>query len=439
MNIPIGIFRIFTGTLVALLISGCVAIPAGTKRLESINNVREQVLNPKITNMIVEPVLNANGRELCVTVKADTDSDVMSVTNMAQTTERRKLVVGLCPGYESIPGHDPIASYFLANVFTLGLATFVPWVWEGFRDWTPDNTNSHAAFSLFGYAKTGKNEGTVYKDYYGATQRRQYSGVPISGVTIKCAIPQLNFESTQPTDTKGVAGFFLKKGTNVTPKIVDVCLVATGKDAQGAMVPETKTNVSIDFTYYQRWIDQEEKAAKALEENKRQVEENARQAKVKRDEALAAVMIKADQIKGNTLVFKGFYIGMPMEDANILCEKHNISQAITLRDGKLIELCLNSDQIKQLFGLKEIDASDFVNRFAREYETPSPKYISGDVQSGGFGDMGAVASDNKWKITDGKTYEVIFMHRTGVATFMGITGPINAFTLTLRRPQGSFN
>jgi len=154
-------------------------------------------------------------------------------------------------------------------------------------------------------------------------------------------------------------------------------------------------------------------------------------------ETLAGLVKKAAQFKGSTLVFKGFYVGMPKEDAYSICDiyKLNKKAVVCSPDGKLIELGLNSDQIMQLFSMHEINPSDFVNRFAREYQTPSPEFIPGNSEI----NAGEIGSRNQWKITDGKSYEVIFEYSPGGTAFMGMMPTGKSFTLTLRRLSGVFD
>ncbi len=112
---------------------------------------------------------------------------------------------------------------------------------------------------------------------------------------------------------------------------------------------------------------------------------------------------------------------------------------ITSHDGKLIELELDTDQVKSLFSLKDINPSHFVDRFAKKYDTPRPKYMPGGVDSTGFAGASAVADSDQWMITDGKTYELVFTRREGSTYIMGFTESFKRFKLTLRRPQGKFD
>lgn len=157
----------------------------------------------------------------------------------------------------------------------------------------------------------------------------------------------------------------------------------------------------------------------------------------KQTENLAALVKKAAQFKGSTLVFKGFYLGMPKEDAYAICDIYKFTRkaAVCSPDGKLIELSLNSEQIMQLFSMKEINPSDFVNRFAREYKTPSPEFLPGDAEV----NAGEIGSKNRWKIADGKSYEVIFDYSPGGTALMGMMETSKNFTLTLRRSSGVFD
>ena len=156
----------------------------------------------------------------------------------------------------------------------------------------------------------------------------------------------------------------------------------------------------------------------------------------KQAETLAALSKKAEQFKGSTLVFKGFYLGMPKKDAVAICDIQKLTKAAVYSpEGKLIELHLNSEQIKQLFGLTEINPGEFVNRFAREYKTPPPEYLPGDMEV----DAGGIGRKEQWKITDGKSYEIWFASAPAPTTFMSVSEPSRLFTLTLKRVPGSFN
>ncbi len=188
--------------------------------------------------------------------------------------------------------------------------------------------------------------------------------------------------------------------------------------------------------------------------------------------SLDSLTAKAKTIT-QTISFRGFYLGMPMDETAALmnhrmgcpsetnwyelhgtnivpvtAEKATVDEEARIRtgkpcaagtsDGTLLELELDTDQVKALFGLKEIAPSDFVERFASEYKTPAPKYTPKGVDSTGFGGAGAVANSEQWTITDGKTYELVFTSREGVTHVMGITESFKRFKLTLRKPQGTF-
>lgn len=157
----------------------------------------------------------------------------------------------------------------------------------------------------------------------------------------------------------------------------------------------------------------------------------------KQAETLAELVNKATQFKGSTLVFKGFYPGMPKEDAYKICDIYKFpKKGVTCSpDGKLIELRLNSDQIMQLFSMNEIKPSDFVNRFAQEYKTPAPEFLPGESEV----IAGKIGSKNRWKITDGKSYELIFESSPGESAFLGFGETGKNFTLTLRRSGGVFD
>jgi len=157
----------------------------------------------------------------------------------------------------------------------------------------------------------------------------------------------------------------------------------------------------------------------------------------KQAENLAKLVNKAAQFKGSTLVFKGFYPGMPKEDAYKICDIYKFPKkgATCSPDGKLTELRLNSDQIKQLFGMNEINPPDFVSRFAQEYKTPAPDFLPGESEV----IAGEIGSKNRWKITDGKSYELIFESSPGESAFLGFGETGKNFTLTLKHSSGSFD
>ena len=157
----------------------------------------------------------------------------------------------------------------------------------------------------------------------------------------------------------------------------------------------------------------------------------------KQADTLSVLVNKAAQFKGTTLVFKGFYIGMPKEDAHTICDIYKLAKkaAVYSPDGKLIELRLNSDQIRQLFSLNEINPSDFVNRFAQEYKTPPPVFLPGDSEV----IAGEIVSKDQWKITDSKSYELIFQYFPTETNFMGMMRTRKDFTLILKHSSGSFD
>jgi hypothetical protein len=175
-----------------------------------------------------------------------------------------------------------------------------------------------------------------------------------------------------------------------------------------------------------------------------------------------------------TLSFRGFYLGMPMDEATAMLNHHhgepttnfwfglvetNIHPmklekkwsndllpqlktepacAAGTADGKLTELTLDSGMLKKVFCLKDVNPSEFVARFAKEYNTSQPKYTPGKSGGAFIGSTGKVSSSDHWIITDEKTYEIMFTHRTGVESYMGLTGKVNEFSMTLQRPQGKF-
>jgi hypothetical protein len=157
----------------------------------------------------------------------------------------------------------------------------------------------------------------------------------------------------------------------------------------------------------------------------------------KEAETLAALVDKAAQFKVSTLVFKGFYAGMPEEDARKICAIYKLpgKAAAFSPDGKLTGLHLNSGQIKQLFSLNEINPPEFVGRFAQEYKTPAPEYLPGEEEV--F--AGKIGRKNRWKITDGKSYELTFESSPGDSAFLGLGETAGIFTLTLKRASGSFD
>jgi len=157
----------------------------------------------------------------------------------------------------------------------------------------------------------------------------------------------------------------------------------------------------------------------------------------KQAETLAELVNKAAQFKGSTLVFKGFYPGMPKEDVYKICDMYKFpKKGVTCSpDGKLTELRLNSDQIKQLFSMSEINPLDFVSRFAQEYKTPAPEYLPGKDEV----IAGQIGRRDRWKITDGKSYELIFESSPGESAFLGFGEMGNVFTLTLKCSSGSFD
>lgn len=154
-------------------------------------------------------------------------------------------------------------------------------------------------------------------------------------------------------------------------------------------------------------------------------------------ETLAELVNKAAQFKGATLVFKGFYPGMPKEDAYKICDIYKFPKkcATCSPDGKLTELRLNSGQVKQLFSMNEINPPDFVNRFAQEYKTPAPEFLPGESEV----IAGKIGNKNRWKITDGKSYELMFESAPEGSAFLGLVETGKIFTLTLKHSSGTFD
>jgi hypothetical protein len=282
-------------------------------------------------------------------------------------------------------------------------------------------------------------------------------------------VQDLAYENTQRSDAKGTVKFTLPKGTgtNIPAKdMMGVRLLASGPSDQGA-VPATTQNYTANFESYRHLLEQEAKPLKEL------------QAPIEAAKALCAkypldaLTAKAKAVT-TTLSFRGFYLGMPMDEATAMLNHHhgepttnfwfglvetNIHPmklekkwsndllpqlktepacAAGTADGKLTELTLDSGMLKKVFCLKDVNPSEFVARFAKEYNTSQPKYTPGKSGGAFIGSTGKVSSSDHWIITDEKTYEIMFTHRTGVESYMGLTGKVNEFSMTLQRPQGKF-
>ena len=152
---------------------------------------------------------------------------------------------------------------------------------------------------------------------------------------------------------------------------------------------------------------------------------------------LASLLDKASAFKQATLVFKGFYIGMPRADAESLCGIYKLpGKAVSHSpENKLIELRLNAAQMAHLFEMEEINPAAFISRFASEYHTPAPEYIPGPEEVV----AGEIVRKDEWKITDNKTYELSLKYAPPETSFLSPAGPRRNFTFVLRRPPGTFN
>lgn len=152
---------------------------------------------------------------------------------------------------------------------------------------------------------------------------------------------------------------------------------------------------------------------------------------------LAALLDKASACKQETLVFKGFYVGMPRADAESLCGIYKLpSKSVSHSpEGKLTELRLNAAQTAHLFEMDDINPAAFISRFASEYRTPAPQYIPGPEEVV----AGEIVRKDEWKITDNRTYELSLKYAPPETSFLGQAGPRRNFTFVLRRPPGTFN
>jgi hypothetical protein len=146
---------------------------------------------------------------------------------------------------------------------------------------------------------------------------------------------------------------------------------------------------------------------------------------------------KADKFKGSTLVFKGFYLGMPINDAAILMnnymefpdtnmwylygsiESKNVPVIVNQKgdirvkadeSGNVTEFHFHRALVNKMFGVAGTPVKTFLQQFINAYDIPSLEYETQEITALGS----VIGSQGFWRYSSEQGYVLKFFDKENV-------------------------
>ena len=203
------------------------------------------------------------------------------------------------------------------------------------------------------------------------------------------------------------------------------------------------------------------------EEERQRIEAKIKVLQQRQMNEIENIFARSEQNRSSTLVMKGFYLGMPIEDATDLFNHHlgcsingwfehdsnNIYQCVLKSESneitqsdpvatfddknKLAKIVLRDDQINRLFNASEIHLERFMMKFAELFNTPAPQRVKTEVVDRSRPEFNAYGSATlrTIEITDEKTYVVRLVEDEHGGYFLGVRGGGKSYKLIVERPK----
>ncbi len=255
-------FVLAAATAAALLLCGCIAIPAGEEVVSTEEVSRETITDTKPLASRLEASVEDAYRRPILRVKATGDWREISFERVMEerVLRQKKVVLGLYPGVGSnwLVGAPYSESYVsdalfatiiisIGNVIFWGTPTVVPWFTEFGAQWQPDilavDAEWAGGFSLFGWAKTGKvvSKETTFDEQ--AKEREFSQG--IAGLRIAVSERITGFSLSGTTDATGTAAFDVAAFPFICTKSKTFDISAAGADVPIATITQVLPSSSL--------------------------------------------------------------------------------------------------------------------------------------------------------------------------------------------------
>lgn len=213
--------------ILVLLATGCVSLHKGYVVTGARSSAcKEQVVN-EIAQVYLTPAV-ADG-QLRVLAQAMTESSMREITTSITQRREKRLTIGLFPGIMSTIDEDPSYSpggnlaitLFLPlgvvfmNALTLGLPTLDSLFYTPFcADYRYNRelkngalVTPHGALGLMGVCKYSRDTPVLNKEAIRVIQQGIVQCIPLSGVKVKCDIPEVSFSDVGESDANGTVEF----------------------------------------------------------------------------------------------------------------------------------------------------------------------------------------------------------------------------------------
>jgi len=224
--------KIFPGTFFLLVVaglctSGCIAIPVGSKTLESDETNREYKTEEQLVaaSLVAGVEHDNDGASIAAIACGDYTITTYDLVTAEEDLRKKLVVLGLFPGIgsawwagQSMEGSyaydifvQPVASIFL-NI-GLVLPTIVPWFREFSARWEPSDEDDYRglkrpAASLFGWAKSGYDKKGVQSTSR-ENERSWDTTEPLENLDVTLTDRSRDFSTSARTDADGEARFDL--------------------------------------------------------------------------------------------------------------------------------------------------------------------------------------------------------------------------------------